>query len=402
MISWKNYYRALRAPRIDPAALDQWRETLIASRPIPAFWLLGKTQSGKTSLIKALTGDSRAQIGNGMQPCTRTAMLYDFPDAEHCLLRFLDTRGLGEIDYDPRDDLAVFQQQTHVLIVVMKATDHAQYAVIDAVQRIRAQHADWPIVVVQTALHEAYPDVHFEHIDPYPFLDADWAARSDIPETLKQALLTQRALFKGIDAQFVAVDFTLPEDGYRPENYGIEALWAALEKALPRGYARLLHDMGDLRRQLHDIYAAAALPQLVAYSLAAGAAGAIPTPFVDIPLVTVLQLKMAHALATLYDYTWSWHHWRELGSALGISLAANLGRRELVKLIPAYGSVAGALLTAATTYALGKTLLLYLQHHHDRIPLEPTHLRHCYADQFATGKALLQGYFDRPTDRPNH
>ena len=33
--------------------------------PIPVFWLLGKTQAGKTSLIRAITGSDAAEIGNG-------------------------------------------------------------------------------------------------------------------------------------------------------------------------------------------------------------------------------------------------------------------------------------------------------------------------------------------------
>ena len=31
----------------------------------PVIWLLGKTQAGKTAIIAALTGDSRAEIGRG-------------------------------------------------------------------------------------------------------------------------------------------------------------------------------------------------------------------------------------------------------------------------------------------------------------------------------------------------
>ncbi|MEE4137401.1 MAG: hypothetical protein V2I32_15080, partial [Desulforhopalus sp.] len=45
--------------------------------PIPVFWLLGKAQSGKTSLIKALTGDGAVEIGNGFQACTKRSRLYD-------------------------------------------------------------------------------------------------------------------------------------------------------------------------------------------------------------------------------------------------------------------------------------------------------------------------------------
>jgi len=39
--------------------------------PAPVIWLFGKVQSGKTSIIRALTGAERAQIGGGFKPCTR-------------------------------------------------------------------------------------------------------------------------------------------------------------------------------------------------------------------------------------------------------------------------------------------------------------------------------------------
>jgi hypothetical protein len=67
-------------------------------------WLLGKTGAGKTAIIAALTGDTRAEVGLGFEPCTRTAAFYDIPP-EAPLLRFLDTRGVGEVSYDAGNDM---------------------------------------------------------------------------------------------------------------------------------------------------------------------------------------------------------------------------------------------------------------------------------------------------------
>src|SRR5262249_59845723 len=44
--------------------LEQLRERV----PVPVFWLFGKTQSGKTSIIKYLTGAESAAIGDGLPP----------------------------------------------------------------------------------------------------------------------------------------------------------------------------------------------------------------------------------------------------------------------------------------------------------------------------------------------
>src|SRR5262245_47560720 len=60
----------------------------------PIVWLIGKVQSGKTSIIRALTQAGDAEIGDGFRACTRTARLFEFPQ-DAPVMRFLDTRGLG-------------------------------------------------------------------------------------------------------------------------------------------------------------------------------------------------------------------------------------------------------------------------------------------------------------------
>ncbi|HEY1068466.1 MAG TPA: GTPase domain-containing protein, partial [Pirellulales bacterium] len=93
------------SPKVDAEEVEHLLEKVRSELPTPVFWLLGKTQSGKSSIIRALTGSTRAEIGNGFRPCTRTAQQYPFPDEADPLIRFLDTRGLGEVDYDPTEDL---------------------------------------------------------------------------------------------------------------------------------------------------------------------------------------------------------------------------------------------------------------------------------------------------------
>ena len=387
---WKKIYSTVLTPRLDDEELGKHLTAIKSSMPTPVFWLLGKTQSGKTSIIKAMTGDSRAQIGNGMQACTKTAFIYNFPDSQDCIMRFLDTRGLGEVDYDPEYDIVAFREQAHVLIVVMKAMDHSQQAVMEAVRSIHKAKPDWPVIVAQTALHEGYPDPAFEHLIPYPFDAKDWP--EVVPENLRRSLLEQRKLFKGIDAQFVPVDFTLPEDGYQPVNYGLEALWRSLETALPHGIAMMLHDMKEIRKELHDAYSKAAHPHIIAYALTSGAAGAVPIPFVSVPVVTLLQAKMFQTIASIYNYKLDRKSWVEISSSLGITILTNIGRRELIKLVPVYGSAVSSVLTAATTYALGKTLTVYFQNLHSGKALSSEAFRVIYQEQFELGRTLLKDY----------
>ncbi len=387
---WKKIYSSVITPRLDDEAVNERLETIKSAMPTPVFWLLGKTQSGKTSIIKALTGDSRAQIGDGMQSCTKTAFIYDFPDSQNCIMRFLDTRGLGEVDYEPDADIDAFREQAHVLIVVMKAMDHSQHAIIKAVQSIHKAKPDWPVIVVQTALHEGYPNPATEHVSPYPYDTEDWLQIT--PDSLRRSLLEQRTLFKDIDAQFVPVDLTLPEDGYQPVNYGLEAFWRSLEAVLPQGIAMILHDMKEGRKQLQDVYSKAAHPHIIAYALISGAAGAIPIPFVDIPVVTLVQAKMFHTIASIYNYQPDRKSWTEITSALGITLLTSIGRRELVKLVPVYGSAVSSVLTAATTYALGKTLTVYFQNLRSGKELSRELFKEIYTEQFELGRVILKDY----------
>src|SRR5260370_39963394 len=89
--------------RDQEAQFQERLENVRQRAPVPVFWLFGKTQSGKTSLIKFLTGADDAEIGQGFKPCTRFSREYHFPTAEASLLTFLDTLGMEERGYDPHD-----------------------------------------------------------------------------------------------------------------------------------------------------------------------------------------------------------------------------------------------------------------------------------------------------------
>ncbi|MEN6492659.1 MAG: DUF697 domain-containing protein [Thermoguttaceae bacterium] len=377
----------IRAPKVSEEELQQRLQHLRQELPKPVFWLLGKAQSGKTSIIRALTGSSRAEIGSGFRPCTRTAQLYPFPSENDFFLQFLDTRGLGEIDYDPSDDLRVLEGQAHCLIVVMKAMDHAQACVLAPLRAILKAHPNWPLIVVQTALHEGYPSRTSAHALPYPYAEFPYPA--SVPKDIARSLASQRELFADYRARFVPVDFTLAEDGYEPEHYGLDALWAALEDAVPLGLRAMLHDQ---RRPLRDIYFRTAHPHIVSYAAAAGAAAGMPVPLVDIPLVLAIQAKMFHSIASIYGQQLTPPRFAEIASTLGIGFAARMGGREVFKLIPGVGTAVAALFAAASTYALGCTLCAYFGYVQDGGAADPATLRSLYEQEYEEGRHRLKEY----------
>ena len=161
---WRRLREALLNPPIDPVKRDEALREARDQQPLPVLWLIGKAQAGKTSIIRALTGSETAEIGNGFQPCTRTARFYDFP-AEAPVVRFLDTRGLGEVAYDPAEDIHYCEAQAHLMLAVVKATDIRQDAVFTVLRQVRKRHPEWPMLIAQTGLHEAYPS-DADHLQP--------------------------------------------------------------------------------------------------------------------------------------------------------------------------------------------------------------------------------------------
>jgi uncharacterized protein (DUF697 family) len=398
--AWRKLQGALSGSEVDSGLLERTLRDAAARHTAPVLWLLGTAQSGKTSIVRALTGSTRAEIGNGFQPCTRTASLYEFPpDAP--VVSFLDTRGLGEVDYVADEDIALCESRAHLLIAVMKVVDTRPYQVLEVLRAVRRRHPDWPVVIAQTSLHEGYPD-KAEHVQPYPFDQPDWRAR--VPESLRRLLLAQREQVGTLpgdgEVSWVPIDFTRLGDGFAPVDYGIDALWSAIEQASSLGLrARLRADPS-----VADVYSRAAHPQIVGYSIAAGTVGALPV--VDLALVPVLQARLLHLLAGLYRLPWSKRNSSEFLSLLGGGIATayglRLAGRSVVKLVPVWGQTVGAVWGAsaagATTYALGKAACAYLAHRREGHAVEADALRAVYRDALTRGRELVR---QQPPESPH-
>lgn len=349
-----------------PPVPDQALIETARSRAV-VVWLVGKVQSGKTSIVRTLTGATDAEIGSGFRACTKAARIFDFP-ADAPLIRFLDTRGIEEAGYDATEDIAVAENQAHVVLVVMRALDPDQSAVLRVVAETRRRHPAWPVIVAQTSLHHGYPP-DAGHILPYPFTGD--RAPAAVPADLARSLAHQRGLFERLHGTgpvlFVPLDFTEPGDGLAPTDYGLDALIGALEVAAPAGLAGLL---GEARARGNDQLAAKAHPHIVGYATAAGAIDILPVA--GLVAVPAVQAKMLHALGHIYAVEWDRQVLAEFAACLGAGVmarvAASLGLRQVAKLIPVYGQTAGAAAAAmtsfATTYALGKAAVYFLARRH--------------------------------------
>jgi len=376
----------------DEGAAQRLRARAAATAPV--IWLIGKTGSGKTSILAAVTGDSRAEIGSGFKPCTATARIYDWP-ADAPILRFLDTRGLGEPGYDPAPDIAIAETQSHVLLVCMAVDDPNQQEVVTAVTRVRRSHREWPVIVAQTQLHRLYP-AGAGHPATYPYRgdarddgehsDAEFGAT--VPPDVRRGLRRQRELLAalpGAPPRFVPLDFTLPDDGYSPASFGREALDAAL---LEVGVDALRNLATDARDGLHGAIARKSEPLILGYSSAAAGAGAVPLPVVGVSGLVAANGLMFRALAARYDVALTRQRTKEFVSSLGsvalLGVSARYGVRELFKLVPGIGTWGGATLNSVAafglTFGVGQAACAYLGAVKRGQAIDPAAIRRAFQD----------------------
>ncbi len=384
----KSLFGAVGGP--DGVATQRARERAEASALV--VWLLGKTGAGKTAIVAALTGDPRAQVGLGFEPCTRTASFYDVPP-EAPLLRFLDTRGLGEVNYDPATDISWCEQQTHLVLVVMQVQDPNQRAVLDALREARRRHPDWPVVVAQTGLHRLYP-AGMVHPMPYPYTGGpEDEAQTLLPHSLRQALAYQRTLFKGLRGpppRFVPLDFTVPEDGFDPQDYGLEMLWQALQETGLVAFDALHRARSESEG---DRIRAKARPLIYGCGAAAAGAGAVPIPIVGVGGLAGVIATMLQVLAGRYDVAWTPRTFAEFSSAVGggtlVWWLLRYGVRELLKLIPIAGTLAAGALNAAAGFAvtvgIGEAACVWLDYQRRGLNAPSAEVRRAFADGLAAG-----------------
>lgn len=334
---------------------------------LPTLWLLGKTGAGKSSLIQALTGDDAVAIGNGFAPCTRTSCAYDFP-AQRPVLRFLDTRGLAEADYDPDADIQTCLRQGHALVLVIKADDPEQSALLRALAQIKRQIPAERVLIVHSAVKQlpsAEQQPMLRHNQQQ--LEAVW--HREIP--------------------FVAVDFELDEGG----AFGIDALIEQLARLLPI-VAQVARRKAQSGTEPDNF--AALQTEVLWYAGAAGAADAVPA--VGLVAVPGIQAKLLHSLASQYGVDWNGAAFSEflgaLGAGFAVKYASRLGIRELVKLVPVYGQVVGgataAVISFASTYAIGRAACKFLYHKRQGQPVSHAELQAMYREALTSIKEVAE------------
>jgi uncharacterized protein (DUF697 family) len=398
---WGTVKRMFKSGDDRPPDLEATLGELRTKTPAPVFWLIGKTQSGKTSLIKFLTGAEDAAIGSGFRPTTKTTRRYEFPTPDAPLLSFLDTRGLDEPGYDPTDDIAALDSQAHVVIVTAKATDFAQGNVRAALEPIRQANPSRPVVLCVTTLHEAIPrqplpvpypwsqesgvrsQESASHLRPVASLTTDSRLLTPVPDDLRRSIDHHAQEFAGLFDELVPIDFTRPEDKFPDPNYGGEHLKETLLRVLPDAFRQTLLQLKEATEELKDVHLRHAVPVIMGYSTMAATAGAVPVPFVDMVIIPGIQARMAHHLAGLYGQPMTTERIKEIAAAVGVGMISRQLARQATKFIPVVGSALGAAVGGASTYAFGRALCYYFQAVHEGHVPNAASLKAYYKEQYA-------------------
>lgn len=333
--------------------------TVRAELPTTEAILIGKPQTGKSSIVRGITGVSPEIIGQGYRPHTEHTERYAYPSAELPLLLFTDTVGLGDASQSTDEILAELTteleaegQGARILILTVKINDFATDSLRTIAQTLRQTYPQIPVLLAVTCLHELYPNPQDDHPAYPPTFESITRAWSAIEED-----------FAGLYDQAVLLDFTLEEDGYTPAFYGLEPLRDRLADLLPEAEARaieqLLNEQKDASAELGNLYRDVGRRYMSAFSIIAATLAAVPLPFATMPVLTALQVSMVGLLGKLYGQTLTSAQAGGIVSTIAGSFLAQAIGRELIKFIPIFGSVVAASWAAAYTWALGESACVY-------------------------------------------
>ncbi len=383
---WNPLKRLWKTRAQSDAEYLQAARQLTQRAPIPLIWLFGKTGSGKSSTIRYLTGVEEIQVGTGYRPQTRFSARYDFPNENEPLLSFLDTRGLGEVDYNPTEELNQFGREAQLMIVVVRVMDHALDEVVSALKVIRRQSPERQVILALTALHDAYPGEQHPEVDPFDL--SPFPLPENIPDNLKRSLQKQYERFSGLVDCAVPLDLTPVEEGFHQPEFGGERLKQAIIHSLPSAYRQTLRQLDEVVAPLRDYTWKKAMPVILGTSTLAATAAAVPVPWIDIPVVMGLQTHLAYKLARIHRQRLDAQTIAKVTGGLGGRVAVQFAIRESLKFIPWVGMAANAAAAFAYTFAGGMVWNWYFTEIRDGHVPTDEELRTVYQEQLHRASEL--------------
>ncbi len=352
-LQWINEYFSVSEEKI-----AEHLEAVRRELPTTEVILIGKPQSGKSSIVRGMTGQPPDIVGQGFRPHTQNTQQYPYPSGELPLLIFTDTVGLGDAERtteaiitDLKQTLASDKGRSRIFILTVKVSDFANDSLRRVITELKEAYPQIPCILAITSLHELY-DRPTDNHPPYPPQSA----------ALTRAVAATTENFATLYDRVILLDFTLEEDGFDPVFYGLEALRATLDDLLPQAQAQAIHQLlaTDQRgKAIGDLYREVARHYISAFAVMAGVVAAVPLPFATMPVLTSLQVSMVVVLGRVYNQPLTIPQALGVLSALAGGFLAQAIGRELIKFVPAIGIVVATSWAVAYTWALGEGLCVY-------------------------------------------
>lgn len=313
----------------------------------------GKTGVGKSTLINAVFKDELAETGMG-RPVTnhmRKITKKDIP------LAIYDTRGF-ELGKDVQEDVKkeVFDTINKGLATkdINKAIHCIWYCINTASNRIEPEEIQW--------LRELSRENQVTQVPIIVVLTQSISKKN--AEQMRQMILDENLDIIQV-IPVLAKDFEIEDVGI-VKSFGLERLIEVMGEALPEELLDTLQhvqiaSLSEKKRRASKVVATAAL--------AATGQGAAPIPFADAALLIPTQVGMIASITVIFGFDVNKSVITALlSSTIGSGGATLLGRAvvaNILKLLPAAGSIAGGAISAGTagviTAALGSAYIAFME-----------------------------------------
>ena len=364
------------------------------SAPVPLIWMLGKTGSGKTSIIRFITGADDAEIGGGFRPQTQHSQEFGFPDHQSPLVRFLEHARFGRsgLRCQPRT-WKKLGRDANLVIITVRVTDQATDELLTPLQKIREQQPDRPTLLVITATHDACPGQTEFDDDMLQDLNDD-----KLPDALRRCLRAQLDRFDGLYDSAIAIDLTKPEDGFHPNDLGGDGLFDAIMDAMPAAMRATLGTMHKLKSDLQaspssdsdttDSDTTNSDTLILAHATLAAGAAAVPIAWIDMPVVLGIQTHLAHQIAKRHGESLTPAALARLSVVLGGRAAIRMAVKGFAKLIPVVGSAINSAAAFALLFASGKVLDWYFAQVADGRTPSQEEIAEMYGEQIEAARKI--------------
>lgn len=368
----------LKVPGVNSDSLQNLLLAAKALRP-PRIMVVGRSRSGKSSLINAICGLYISKVSH-VKPETGRAEWKEYHKDGVDLVHILDTRGFQESEKPERGNLdaetalgslkqAVVRECPDVILFVCKA-DEVGSAIQEDIQLcseihkyINSRHRlSLPVMGVLTQcdklalsygedLPTDNPEVH------QSIQEAENLLRCYLAEKLKSDF-TKAVIPTVSRAQYQPGDYGLiiPGKDYR---WNIDLLVETMMKYTPKKQAGLARMAGIEKFQLSVAN--------TVVGACAGVAGSVsvstPVPGSNLPIVGAIQSFMVMYIAWLAGRKLTNGSVEEFVKATGLGVGVNVGGIGLgdvaVQFIPGFGQIISAIVSGSSTHVIGEAAIQY-------------------------------------------